>query len=106
MRWLRRKLRSVRRHRQQSRPSAPPLKRQKLVHLGGGPKLLDARCDQIALSSARQSGKLDFKPKSLLFETLFECVGLRTISWFASGALGGCRPGLLAHRSSCSMTFR
>jgi hypothetical protein len=63
------------------------------VHLGGGLKLLDASYDQITLSSTRQSGKLDFKPKSLLFETLLECMGLRTISYSHRGLSAVAGPG-------------
>jgi hypothetical protein len=68
-------------------------------------KLLDACYDQIAFSSARQSGKLGFKPKSLPFETLFECVGLRAISYSHPGisavAGPGCWPSDRVERTPC-----
>ncbi|GLR86429.1 hypothetical protein GCM10007857_31400 [Bradyrhizobium iriomotense] len=78
--WLRRKLRIVRLRRWQDRTSANRLlpHRQKLVHLGRGLKLLDPGCDQIAQPSDRRSCKLFFESKSLLFEPLLECVGLRS----------------------------
>ncbi|MCP3471884.1 hypothetical protein NLM33_16330 [Bradyrhizobium sp. CCGUVB1N3] len=96
--WLRRKLRVVRHRRQHGHASANGLapKRQKLVHLDGGLKLLETRRKQLALPSTLQFCKFAFEPESVRFEPLLERVGIRTFPFPHRDLVGvagrGCWP--------------